>query len=58
MNYSDFVLKKQERRYRLLIELWEATGRREHKTVDFMELAKRVGFASTGNIVDDSSASS
>jgi hypothetical protein len=44
MNYSDIVLRKQQRRYQLLMELWKAANGKEHKTVDFMEVAAAAGF--------------
>jgi hypothetical protein len=40
----EFVVEKQKRRYRLLLELWKATGGKELKRVNFMEVAKRAGF--------------
>ena len=44
LNHSNTVIRKQERRYQLLKELWNAVGGTEHKTVDFMLVAKDAGF--------------
>lgn len=44
-NGLKIVQEKQRRRYLMLHKLWEAVDGREHKTVDFMEVATQAGFS-------------
>lgn len=43
-SHVNLVMRKQQRRYGLLLALWKATGGNEHKTIDFMQVAKAAGF--------------
>jgi len=40
----DMVVIKQKQRYQVLLALWKATGGKELERVNFMEIAKNVGF--------------
>jgi hypothetical protein len=43
--HSQIVQRKQERRYLMLLKLWEAVDGKEYVTVDFMEVAQKAGVA-------------
>lgn len=42
--YQQIVERKQKRRYKLLLALWEATDGRENKDVDFLKVATGAEF--------------
>lgn len=41
---KDIVLRKQERRYKLLLEIWKTSDGKHHNSVNFFEIAKKAGF--------------
>lgn len=43
-NHLQIIQQKQAKRYSMLLKLWEAVDCKEHKTVDFMKVAKGAGF--------------
>jgi hypothetical protein len=44
-HHLQVIQEKQSRRYLMLLKLWEAVGGREHKNVDYMEVAEAAGFS-------------